>query len=92
MKRPWYEYLWIASPVYLTLGFVNILFAWLGLVFFCTPLIVSVITGNKGYCHRYCDRGQLFALLGESSVSPGRSPCPGGWCPSGSAMGSWPSL
>ena len=63
-KKKWYDYLWIFSTTYLVLGFVNILFAWLGLVFFCTPLIVSIVTGNKGYCHRYCDRGQLFALLG----------------------------
>ena len=63
-QKQWYDYLWVLSPIYLALGFVNILFAWLGLVFFCTPLIVSIVTGNKGYCHRYCDRGQLFALLG----------------------------
>lgn len=63
-QKKWYDYLWIVSLVYLTLGFLNILFAWLGLIFFCTPLIIAVVTGNKGYCHRYCDRGQLLALLG----------------------------
>ncbi|MCL2811105.1 MAG: 4Fe-4S binding protein [Clostridia bacterium] len=65
MKKRWYEYLWIASPVYIGLGFFNILFAWLGLIFFCTPLLIAVIGGNKSYCNTYCDRGQLFELLGS---------------------------
>ena len=32
MKKHWYDYLWIASLLYLLLGFFNILFAWLGLL------------------------------------------------------------
>ena len=64
MKKRWYDYLWIASSVYFLLGFVNILFAWLGLVCFFLPLIISVAGGGKAYCNRYCGRGQLFALLG----------------------------
>ena len=64
MKKRWYDYLWIASSVYFLLGFVNILFAWLGLVCFFLPLIISVAGGGKTYCNRYCGRGQLFALLG----------------------------
>ena len=64
MKKRWYDYLWIASFVYLILGFFNILFAWLGLLCFFIPLIISVVSGTKGYCNRYCGRGQLFGLLG----------------------------
>ena len=64
MKKIWYSYLWIASSVYLALGFFNILFAWLGLVCFITPLAISAIQGNKAYCAKYCGRGQLFQLLG----------------------------
>ncbi len=64
MKRHWYDYLWIASLIYLTLGFFNILFAWLGLICFILPLAIAVISGNKSYCNRYCGRGQLFELLG----------------------------
>ena len=29
MKKHWYDYLWIASLLYLLLGFFNILFAFL---------------------------------------------------------------
>ena len=64
MKKHWYDYLWIASALYLTLGFFNILFAWLGLLCFFIPLIIAVVGGNKAYCNRYCGRGQLFSLLG----------------------------
>ena len=63
-KKKWYDYLWIFSTLYLLLGFVNILFAWLGLICFITPLLISLIKGNKAYCNKYCGRGQLFSLLG----------------------------
>ncbi len=64
MKKHWYDYLWIFSVVYLFLGFFNILFAWLGLICFITPLLISIIGGSKLYCKKYCGRGQLFELLG----------------------------
>lgn len=63
-KKRWYDYLWIFTTIYLLLGFINILFAWLGLICFVTPLLISLIKGNKAYCNRYCGRGQLFSLLG----------------------------
>ena len=62
--KKWYDYLWIFSTVYLILGFVNILFAWLGLLCFFIPLLISIFGGSKAYCNRYCGRGQLFSLLG----------------------------
>lgn len=64
MKKHWYDYLWIVSLTYLILGFFNILFAWLGLLCFFIPLIISIANETKGYCNRYCGRGQLFGLLG----------------------------
>ena len=48
MKKRWYDYLWIASLAYLILGFFNILFAWLGLLCFLIPLIISAVSGTKG--------------------------------------------
>lgn len=63
-KKHWYDYLWIVSPIYLGLGFFNILFAWVGLIFFLTPLFISIFGGGKLYCNRYCDRGQFLSLLG----------------------------
>lgn len=62
--KKWYDYLWIFSLLYLALGFFNILFAWLGLICFITPLLIAVFGGGKAYCSRYCGRGQLFKILG----------------------------
>lgn len=64
MKKHWYDYLWIASLLYLFLGFFNILFAWLGLVCFLLPLLLSIVNGKKTYCNHYCGRGQLLGHLG----------------------------
>ena len=63
-RMHWYDYLWIVTPVYLGLGFFNILFAWLGMIFFCLPLLIAIFGGGKLYCNRYCDRGQFLSLLG----------------------------
>ena len=63
-QKRWSDYLWIFSLTYLVLGFFNILFAWLGLICFITPLVMSVVSGKKLYCQKYCGRGQLFMLLG----------------------------
>jgi hypothetical protein len=64
MTRKWYNFLWFAELLYLSLGLFNILFAWLGMIFFVTPLAVALAGGGKAYCSRYCGRGQLFGLLG----------------------------
>jgi len=64
MKKRWYNYLWIFESIYLLLGLFNILFAWLGMIYFITPLAISLFGGGKAYCNKYCGRGQLFGLLG----------------------------
>lgn len=64
-SKLWNEYLYIFSVVYLILGLFNIIFAWLGLICFAIPLIISLKGGGKTYCNKYCGRGQLFNLLGK---------------------------
>lgn len=64
-KKHWYDYLWIATSIYLILGFFNILFAYLGMICFILPLIISFKTHSKIYCNKYCGRGQLLQLLGD---------------------------
>jgi hypothetical protein len=71
-----YEYLWILSSLYLILGLFNILFAWLGLICFILPLIISMVKGNKGYCNKYCGRGQLLDLLGNKLKLSRNKPMP----------------
>lgn len=74
-KKHWYDYLWIFSIIYLTLGFFNILFAWLGLICFIVPLVISILGGGKSYCNKYCGRGQLFELIGgKFGLSRKKSP------------------
>lgn len=64
-KKKWYDYLWIGELLYLTLGLCNILFAWLGMLFFTLPLLIAIFGGSKAYCNRFCGRGQLLGILGE---------------------------
>ena len=63
-KKRWFDYLWIAEAAYLVLGLFNILFAYLGLLFFSIPLLMALFGGGKAYCNRCCGRGQLLGLLG----------------------------
>ena len=63
-QKHWYDFLWIWTILYFVLGFFNILFAWLGMIDFLVPLAIAVVKGNKGFCNRYCGRGQLFTKLG----------------------------
>ena len=75
MKKKWSDYLWLAELMYWVLGLCNILFAWLGLLFFAIPLLVAVFGGSKVYCNRYCGRGQLFEVLGtKCRLSANRKP------------------
>ncbi len=64
-SKSWYEYLWIWAIVYFSLGFFNIIFAWLGMLDFLIPLIFAIVGGNKWFCNNMCGRGQLLALLGS---------------------------
>ena len=64
-KKSITEYMWIISAAYLFLGLFNILFAWLGLICFLVPLIISLSGGGKSYCNIYCGRGQMLDLIGN---------------------------
>lgn len=64
-QKHWYHNLWIWSILYFSLGFVNILFALLGLISFCLPIFFAIFGGNKLFCNRYCDRGQLLRFFGS---------------------------
>lgn len=64
-KKSWNDYMWIASALYISLGFFNILFGWLGLACFFIPLLISLFGGTKAYCNEYCGRGQLLQIMGD---------------------------
>lgn len=67
MKKRWYDFLWIASLLYLVLGFFNILFAWLGLLCFFIPLVIAFAGGDS-----------CSACWVDASASPGGPIFPGG--------------
>lgn len=75
-NKKWYEWLWIWAIVYFTLGFFNILFAWLGMIDFLVPLGFAIFGGTKGFCNRYCGRGQLLMKLGSSCKCSRNKPTP----------------
>ena len=41
-SKKWSDYLWLVSATYFTLGFFNIVFAWLGVICFMIPLFMAV--------------------------------------------------
>ena len=42
-KKHWSDYLWVWTILYFTLGFFNILFAWLGMIDFLVPLFIAIL-------------------------------------------------
>ena len=76
MKKHWYDYLWIWTIVYFSLGFFNILFAWLGLIDFILPLLIAVFKGDKFFCNSLCGRGQLLNKLGADCKLSRKKPAP----------------
>ena len=76
MKKKWYDFLWIWSIIYFSLGFFNILFAWLGMIDFLVPLFIAIIGGNKAFCNHFCGRGQLFTVLGDGLKCSGNKATP----------------
>lgn len=74
--KRWYDYSWIWSIIYFSLGFFNIIFAWLGMIDFLVPLGFALFGGNKHFCNRYCGRGQLFTKLGTTCKCSRNKPTP----------------
>lgn len=65
-QKKWYDYMWVVSAAYFTMGFFNIVFAWFGLVCMFIPLLVAIFGGSKVWCNKYCGRGQIFMHLGNT--------------------------
>lgn len=75
-NKNWNDYLWIATVIYFTLGIFNILFAWLGMICFMIPLIITFAGKGKLYCNSYCGRSQLLTLLGDKKKLSRNRPTP----------------
>ena len=75
-NKNWYDYLWIVSIIYFVLGAFNILFAWLGMICFLVPMIITLSGNGKTYCNTFCGRRQLFSILGDKKKLSKFKPTP----------------
>lgn len=63
MGKRWDRYLYLVTLLFFTLGFFNIMFAFLGLICLILPFIFLVKDKKKTWCQRYCPRSNLFTRL-----------------------------
>ncbi len=63
LRNGWKHYLYIATIIFFTLGFLNIIFALLGLICLILPFLLLVKTKRKTWCQGYCPRASLFNIL-----------------------------
>jgi hypothetical protein len=73
MKRNLTDWIFLGTILFFLLSFVNILFAWLGLICMITPFIMAYKTGKKPWCTSYCPRSSLFTKA-LSKISLGKNP------------------
>jgi len=60
------NYLYIITILLFSLGFFNIIFAWLGFICLVLPFILLLINKRKIWCQNYCPRANLFSTLFKS--------------------------
>lgn len=72
MKKNWTDYLFVVTVIFFTLGFVNIIFAWLGLVCLILPFILLAKDRKKTWCQKCCPRSRLFTALFQGRSLTGR--------------------
>lgn len=63
MKKNIINYLYIITILFFTLGFFNIVFAWLGFLCILTPFVLLLTNKKKLWCQKYCPRASLFKRL-----------------------------
>ncbi|MBU3113453.1 hypothetical protein [Clostridium lacusfryxellense] len=60
MKKKWTSNLYIVTILFFALGFLNIIFAWIGFVCMIIPFVLLAKYGKKTWCQNYCPRANLF--------------------------------
>ena len=64
-KKRWFDYLWIGELLYLVLGLSNILFAWLGMLFFFHPPACGHIWREQGLLQPLLRTGTALGHFGR---------------------------
>lgn len=73
MSKGWRKYLFLATVMFFTLGFFNILFAWLGFVCLAFPFILLAKNKRKTWCQNYCPRANLFGAVFRNRSLTGKA-------------------
>lgn len=61
--KNWTNYLFVVTLTFFTLGFFNIIFAWLGFACMLLPFVFVAKDKKKTWCQGYCPRANLFTKL-----------------------------
>lgn len=75
-KKHWYDYLWIWAILYFSLGFFNILFAWLGMIDFIVPLLFALIAAIKNSATTIVAEVSFLRFLGKNAKCSRNKPAP----------------
>jgi len=63
MKKNWTNYLFVVTILFFSLGFFNIIFAWMGFACMILPFVFLARDKKKTWCQKYCPRASLFTVL-----------------------------
>jgi hypothetical protein len=73
MKKNWTNYFYIITISFFTLGFFNIIFAWLGFICMILPFVLLARDKKKTWCQNYCPRASLFQKLFKGRSLSGKT-------------------
>ena len=76
-SKKWYQNLWIWSILYFSLGFFNILFAWLGMIEFPCTVEMGLYAGTTSRKFKLGGTIQLWILQSHAHFNAHRSDCDG---------------
>ena len=72
MNKRSVSYLYLLTIIFFTLGFFNIIFAWLGFACIIIPFILLLKDKKKTWCQKYCPRATLFSALFQGRSLTGK--------------------
>lgn len=71
--KNWTNYLYVVTILFFSLGFFNIIFAWLGLICMLMPFVLLYKDKKKTWCNTYCPRGNLFSVVCRNRSLTGKA-------------------
>lgn len=73
MNKGWLKYIYTITIAFFVLGFLNIIFAWVGFVCMILPFILLSKNKRKTWCQGYCPRANLFNTLFHNRSLTGKA-------------------